>query len=275
MVRSGYGKRRILYRAVLIALLAVSFLMPAPAPVLANTKLIAGWTAVGAFLAPFVVFGIYDNLPSRQGKERWLNGEWYVAGYMGPAFTPGLTLNFSNGPSLHNPVQTSVVGGAKFGYFFNRIPYLGLEVETNVSRSNVQGASLSVSPPIRGFNRVNVPRDNWLDWTIAWHVVGRYGFLKDAEVPFGRLQPYLGVGPIAVRHYTDYGRDGDYGIDVMAGVRYMLLKQVSMFVEYKYAHVWDQSLPYSCSLPNGQQNSVRADFDYNSHKVVMGMALHF
>ena len=97
MVRKGNAKHRTWYRLVLIALITVGFLMPAPTPVLAQAKLVVGSTLLGLVVVPLVAYGLYENLPSRQGKERLIKGEFYAAGYMGAAFTPSQDLNFGDG----------------------------------------------------------------------------------------------------------------------------------------------------------------------------------
>jgi len=283
MVRSGYGKRRTLYRAGLIALLAVGFLMPAPVLADPYGRVIIGGSVVGVVNLPLLIYGIWENLPSRQGKERLLNGEWYAGGYMGGAFYPGQDIRLDDGAFgnrasatlFNNKFGTSVVGGVKLGYFSERIPYLGIEEETNISRSPVRSTSLSVSRPIQGFNQVIVPNDDWLNLIISFHIVGRYGFLKDKEVPFGRLQPYVGFGPAGVIRYDSEHDHGKYGIDVMAGVRYMLLKQVSLYVEYKYTHAWAIPWDSRFTLPNGVGDQNTANVDFVSHKVVLGAAYHW
>ena len=91
----------------------------------------------------------------------------------------------------------------KLGYFFHSIPYLGLEAESSVNNSYVNRRSLSTSRPILGYSQAAVPNDFWINWTTALHIVGRYGFLPDQEVPFGRLQPYVGIGPAVIVLYEE------------------------------------------------------------------------
>ena len=56
-----------------------------------------------------------------------------------------------------NQFATSLTGGVKFGYFFHRIPYLGLEVESGVNNSYVNRRTLSLSRPIQGATRAPSP----------------------------------------------------------------------------------------------------------------------
>ena len=175
-----------------------------------------------------------------------------------------------------NQFNTSLTGGVKLGYFFHSIPYLGLEVESSVNNSYVNRRSLSTSRPIQGASQVAVPNDFWINWTTALHIVGRYGFLPDQEVPFGRLQPYVGIGPAVIVLYEEVDSAKNFGIDVMAGVRYMFTKHICAFVEYKYNHQWDveiESHPFY--LPNGAEGRGTAHLDFDCHKVVMGMAYHW
>ena len=216
-MNGGRSKRRKWGLRFVILLLTVGFLMPAPTPVMAlNTNLAIGCTILGLLATPLIAYGVYENLPSRRGKERLLNGEFYAGGYLGAAFTPSQDLRYADGFSLNtggtpvtaqgsatlfsNKFNNSLTGGLKFGYFTHTIPYLGLEVESRVNNSYVNRRTLSISRPIQGFNQAAVPNDFWINWTTALHIVGRYGFFPDKEVPFGRLQPYVGIGPGFYRH---------------------------------------------------------------------------
>jgi opacity protein-like surface antigen len=271
-------------------------LVPAPAPVLAwssgSNNLAIGSGILALLGLPMVAYGVYENLPSRQGKERFLNGEFYAGGYLGAAFTPDQDLRYSDGISLNNGVtrptaqgsatlfrnqfNTSLVGGIKFGYFFHTVPYLGLEAESSYNNSFVNRQHLSASRPIQGYSVVTVPQGSWVNWTNAIHIVGRYGFLKDKEVPFGRLQPYVGIGPAFVALYEDLDSAKNFAVDAMAGVRYMITKHISTFIEYKFNYQWDVEIEsHAFYLPNGTVGQAPAYLDFASQKVVFGLAYHW
>jgi opacity protein-like surface antigen len=287
------GNRRTWRLRVFILLLTIGFLIPAPTPVMAlQTDLAIGCTILGLLATPLIAYGVYENLPSRQGKERLLNGEFYSGGYLGVAFTPSQSLKYQDGFALNtggtpptaespatlfsNKFNTSLTGGLKLGYFTHTVPYLGWEVESSVNNSYVNRRTLSTSRPIQGYSVASVPNDFWVNWTTALHIVGRYGFLPDKEVPFGRLQPYVGIGPAFIVLYEEVDSAKNFGIDVMAGMRYMFTKHIGAFVEYKYNHQWAveiESHPFY--LPNGVEGRGTATLDFDCHKVVAGVAYHW
>jgi opacity protein-like surface antigen len=282
------GKRlRTCCKASLIILVALGFLMPAPRPALAlNTDLAIGCTILGLLATPVIGYGVWRMLPQNREHEGYLNGEWYAGGYLGAAFTPSQDLQYQSGFSLNNgltsPISngnqfdTSLVGGVKLGYFTHTIPYLGLEVESSVNNSSVKRQLLSTNRPIQGATSVAVPNDYWFNWTNALHIVGRYGFLKDGEVPFGRLQPYVGLGPAFTVLYDQADSAKNFGIDLMAGVRYMITKHISTFVEYKFNYQWAIEMEaHDFYLPNGTRGLGTATLDFTTQKVVCGLAYHW
>ncbi len=281
--------------ACVLVILGLLFLPGGGKPALAGqgeNTLAIGATVIGVIGTSGILYGLWRNRPSQQGKEKepgLFPGEFYVGGYLGASLVQSTELKFNDGifpaggmvnTSKQN-YEPAVVGGLKFGYFLKSIPYLGLEAETNYAHNNVREQRVTLSRSVQGSTQAILPTDDWATWTLALHIVGRYGFLPDQEVPFGRLQPYVGLGPGLVMVYDEVDSAKNFAIDVMAGVRYMLLKNVSTFVEFKYSHQFDIEMESHAFIPvlaNGAQGTLQrgtAHLTYDSHRVVLGVAYHF
>ncbi len=275
---------------LLVALLTCCLLLPGPTPAAASGDDVF-WVGMGLFSllgATAIGYTIYElNHPD---QPRLLDGEFYGGPYLGASFAPSQNLNYNNGAVFNNGVNlttvgkftvsnnkfdTGVVGGIKLGYFFKGCPYLGLEGESNVSPNNVSRQTRQVNPAILGSAQVTMPATSWLNWTTALHLVGRYGFLKDNEVPFGRLQPYVGVGPAVDVIYDPNDSAKNFAIDVMGGIRYMFMNNLSAFVEYKYNHQFSPELEIHQVQVNNFAGLGTASFSYDLHRVVFGLTYHW
>ena len=97
-------------------------------------------------------------------------------------------------------------------------------------------------------------------WEAAWTFLfmAHYGFLPDSEVPGGRINPYIGVGPAIVWTGIEFklpvnnrAPSGNHGADAMnialvvePGIRWMCFKNVSVdtAMRYRYSQPsWDFS----------------------------------
>lgn len=186
-------------------------------------------------------------------------------------------------------VEPSFIVGGKFGYWFSRqgalkanypnfMKYLGLELDISYNALNWGKQSVVISP----INYATTIENNGFMVTAALLVMGRYGFLPDEEVPFGRLQPYLGIGPaiVVTKTFLNIGHDyqsseADPGFMVESGLRYMIRKNCSINAEFKYryarihADVDDQIFgrPYWLYVPMYTT--------YNLFSLTVGVAYHF
>ncbi len=221
------------------------------------------------------------------------SAEMYVEGYVGGAFAPniGQTVHvhdseFTQGPGTGDiamyhlkwkgNVEPAVLGGVKVGTWF--VPegfcgwsgyptwakYFGFYTDFSYQRLITRRQSLTGSNFIAdqdGTSEVDTDvgflKTEGMAATWAFMFAARYGFFPDSEVPFGRLQPYVGVGPAIMfssmkpkiwthdseaNGFTDLimspgsQSSTDIALAVDAGVRYMALKNVSIDLSFKWRY---------------------------------------
>jgi opacity protein-like surface antigen len=128
--------------------------------------------------------------------------------------------------------------------------------------------------------------------TWAFMFAGRYGFLPDEEVPFGRLQPYIGVGPAIlftamepkgvvysgrnVGAYANPGSDFQVvpALAVDAGVRYMVFKNISIDLSFRYRYA-RPSFNFPFTDMHGGASNLNFYPTYNLFSGMLGVAYHF
>jgi len=244
--------------------------------------------------------------------------EMYVEAYLGGAFAgdagdSSFRTNITN-TGIYNTgrlpglAQPAVLGGLKVGTWFVKegflganypdwMKYLGFYLDFCYHRLDLKNQGFNMnqynsSGVLTGQNMYEAKSEGTAA-TLAFMFAARYGFFPDSEVPLGRLQPYVAVGPAilfstqeptiyqksatgTVTSVTDSGSQGstDICLAVDAGLRYMALKNVSIDASFKYR--WANP-SYSYSGANSVSGPVTFKYEptYNLFSFQLGAAYHF
>jgi hypothetical protein len=172
--------------------------------------------------------------------------------------------------SVSTEIRPSAIGGATIGYDFVNsgfgayawpgwMQYFSFAMDITYNRLTIQDRGPGIGQFFSDNSRLN-------GWQVAWTFLfmAHYGFMKDSEVPTGRINPYLGVGPAIVwtgiegtfPYYFAAGEKvkssnfGDSAMNVALivepGIRWMCFKNVSV----------DTAMRYRYSVPSWEANNV-------------------
>lgn len=177
--------------------------------------------------------------------------ELYVAGQLGAS----IPNSFGNEDLK---LQNSLMYGAKLGYYFDSIKWLGLETEVYNTTPNAKQQNVTIN----GQPVDLVGRDfRVLTWAPIMVMV-RY--------PGERFQPYAGVGMGVFFGHVHGGQNdvssssNQVGLNTQLGLRFLVTKHFSLFGEWKYNHV---------SFKFSDAGLVNAD--YSANLFAFGLGWHF
>ena len=242
-----------------------------------------------------------------------VKAEMYVEGYLGGATAadtsswittifPGTSISgkFTVPPDS----KLAVIGGLKIGTWFvptgfpgyhcpDWMKYFGFYTDFSYHRLDISEHRITLLSSIAGPLPNSTFRSQGNCATMAFMFATRYGFLPDSEVPFGRLQPYVAIGPailfstremtVVVKNaFGDVVGGGDHGsqssvdlaLMVEAGLRYLVLKHVSLDLSFKYRHATPH-YTYHFLDAIGFYGTHTYNPTYDLLSVQMGAAYHF
>ena len=198
--------------------------------------------------------------------SRPLQAEVYVAGQVGVNIPYSLTnVEWSaGGVTLGGndlSLQNSVMYGAKFGYYFDSLKWLGVETEVFNATPNVKQQNLTIG----GINFGTAPELDFrvLTWAPV-NIVVRH--------QMGAFEPYAGAGLgvffSRLSDGTDSSSSTDVGLNTQLGLRYRVTTNLALFGEWKFNHA---NINHNDIAGTGLGVSA----DYNAHNLVFGVGYHF
>jgi hypothetical protein len=217
----------------------------------------------------------------------------WVGAEFGGNFQPYPEMSVS-GPggsgSFRTEIRPSAMGGATIGYDFVNagfgayawpgwMQYFSFAMDITYNRLVIQDGGPGIGKFFSPTSRLN-------GYEVAWTFLfmAHYGFLKDSEVPSGRINPYIGVGPaivwtgiegtfpyrFSVGEKVKSSNFGDsamnVGLVVEPGIRWVCFKNIS----------FDTAMRYRYSVPSWQANNVTIKANpLNQFAVLLRANCHF
>lgn len=254
--------------------------------------------------------------------------ETYVEGYIGNNFsvTSPNPAEISVNPLYRGPTKavmeyprvlsSAIIGGGKLGIWFSRegfphyqfpdwMKYLGFYLDCSVHGLDYypgigsRRMDVTPSPGPLHFQHYKLLGNGTIT-TIGFMVAGRYGFFPTEKVPFGKLQPYVAVGPAIllttmapklmfqpnnffelfptshqVPRYaqTSSQTSVTLALETELGVRFMITRFLSVETSVKYRYA-NPSATYDFSL-FGYTHQVTYAPELNLFSLQAGVAYHF
>lgn len=202
-----------------------------------------------------------------------VQAEMYVAGQAGISI-PNKFSNVEGVDSLAGAtfsdlsLQNSVIYGAKLGYYFDSMKWLGVETEVFNSTPHLKQQDVTASVGAASAT-ANLPGQyvRVLNWAPI-NIVVRY--------QIGQLEPYAGIGMgVFFANLKDGASEEsssstEVGLNTQLGLRYLVTKNVSVFGEWKYNRA---NFNFSESSPTQATGGFKGD--YSANILAFGVGYHF
>lgn len=224
-----------------------------------------------------VAIGVLVMLTPQPWTTSTAQAETYVAGKFGVTFPQSLSGGVTTQEGIggldmsDQALKNSVNVGAKFGHYFSRAKWLGIETGVSYTTPHIKEGSITFTGPGGSLNSGTLSgvHQRMIIWEVATLLI-RY--------PGNRLQPYVGVGP-ALFFGTLKGPSAppgqsatSIGLNVEAGLRYFLTRHVALFGEGTYNRA-RMSYSSNDSNPNADPFGFRAT--YSAFTLNLGVSYHF
>jgi hypothetical protein len=215
----------------------------------------------------------------------WVGAE--IGGNFNSANVDVTVGNFSASRSVD--IRPSVIGGATLGYDFvnagfgayawpDWMKYFSFAMDLTYNRLQVNSLSSGGFSVLSPSSRLN-------GYEIAWTFLfmAHYGFMPDSEVPGGRINPYIGVGPAIVWSGADFTLPGvvprgnatfssnvgtnsmNVALVVEPGIRWVCFKNVSI----------DTAMRYRYAAPSWSDNAATLKLTLNQFAFILRANYHF
>jgi opacity protein-like surface antigen len=202
------------------------------------------------------VLGVAALLAALMAMSGVAQSAMWVGAEMGGNFNPNTKMQVGNSSdNFGTNIRASVIGGVTLGYDFvnagfaayawpDWMKYFSFAMDLTYNRLDIHSNN--------GFGHLLSPSSRFNGYEVAWTFLfmAHYGFLPDSEVPGGRINPYIGVGPAIVWTGAEFSTavdntryTGRYGVDAMnvalvvePGIRWVCFKNVSVDTAMRYRY---------------------------------------
>jgi hypothetical protein len=189
--------------------------------------------------------------------------------------------------------DVNFLGGLVVGYDFVHEGFLGrawpswmkyFSLVLDATYENMSFQHQGVIVEVKGKSTVSgfFPSGTFTMFSVVPMLIGKYGFIPNAEMPFGRLQPYVGVGAGIIISNSEVSNlitrernKLDVPLVMETGLRYMLSRNVSLDAAFRY-RIIPTAFGNSYEIPGDMShNKIDLDFKPELYNAILRVSYHF